>query len=169
MGIKTLNRPNTPVVSSRKKKYATDTVYREKAKNQSRRAYRRKEQVELQSCLYSLAFLDKLTVMQNVKLPRGAIVEMPVASVPETAKLLQLLYQTFWRWVNNGIVPRPVIMTTKDRLRPFPVYHKEEIRILIEEIGAHQEVIRYLRKDHKEVRERIEQRFTKIRKTLNIK
>lgn len=152
--------------SKRKLKYVTDAVYRNGAKKQSRTAYRKKANVDTRSCLYSLSFIDNLTEKQQVLLQDKKTAIMPVANVPGTAKALQLLYQTFWRWVNNGVVPGPVLMSMS--VKPYPVYHKEEIRILIEEIGDHQKTVSYLRKDHTEVRGRIEQRFSAIRKKLKI-
>jgi hypothetical protein len=172
MAIQVLTRKAPAVVSKRKHRYATDVDYREKAKKLSRKAYRNKANVDMTSCLYSLQFLDKLTEDQDVKLPNGKQKRMAVASIPKTATMLQMLYQTLWRWVDNGIIPSPVLMSTKVRGNgkrdPYPVYHKEEVRILIEEVGEHQKTITYLRRDHLEVRARIESRFVAIRKKLKI-
>lgn len=146
--------------SARRLRYADDTEYRDKAKAASRRSYRKKIQLELDSCLYSLQFLDAAVKHVSVTLPNGEVSEQPVLTVPKTAELLQCLYQTLWRWIDNRVVPAPVLIAS------HPVYHKEEVRILIEEIGEHEKTFRYLRFDHHEVRERIERRILAFRKSL---
>jgi hypothetical protein len=166
MAIQPFNREIPRKVSTRKLKYATDPEYRENAKRLSRRVYRRKAKVELQSCLYSLPFLDRIKQPQMVLLPDGTKKQLLVLSVPKTAQMLQCLYQTFWRWIDHGTVPKPVLRSTT--ARPYLVYTVDEVRTLIEEIGAHQKDVSYLRNDHHEVRGRIEQRFSEIRSKLGI-
>ncbi|MET4190638.1 MULTISPECIES: hypothetical protein [unclassified Bradyrhizobium] len=167
MPIQRFTRSIPVKVQPRKVKYATDVEYREKSKRLSRRTYRRKAKVELKSCLYSLPFLDRIKTPTTVLLPSGKKAELLALSVPKTAQMLQLLYQTFWRWVDHGTVPKPVLRSVTARV--YLMYSVEEVRVLIEEIGGHQKEVSYLRKDHTIVRERIEQRFIAIRKTLGIK
>jgi hypothetical protein len=166
MSIKRFDREVPARVSTRKARYASDPEYREKAKHLSRRVYRRKAGVELQSCLYSLPFLDRIQKPQMVLLPNGKTQEMLVLNVPKTAQMLQLLYQTFWRWIDHGTLPAPVLRSVT--ARPTLMYHLDEVRTLIEEIGGHQKTVSYLRLDHVEVRGRIEQRFSEIRNRLGI-
>jgi hypothetical protein len=149
----------------RQVRYAEDINYRNKAKDASRRSYRKKKNLELESCLYSLQFLDKAAKLTTVILPSGKQDKLPVLSIPKTADMLQLLYQTLWRWIDNGIVPAPILNVPLPK-RPYSAYHVNEVRILVEEIGAHEQEYAYFRKDHKEVRGRIERRILAFRQTL---
>jgi hypothetical protein len=91
-------------------------------------------------------------------------------SIPLTAEALQQLYQTVWRWLQNEVIPKPVLvcMDSGGPKASFPVYHIDEVRVLIEEIGEHEKNMAYLRKDHFEVRERIERRILAVRRRLRL-
>jgi len=156
-------------MKSKKVRYKNDPKYRERAKELSRNVYRRKMKVEFSSCLYSLRFLNKVAVKREVRLPNGRTTVMPVISIPQTADLLQKLYQTLWRWINAGTIPAPVLENLERSAFAIRVFHLEEVRVLIEEIGKHEREMRYLRMDHVEARERIERRILAIRKKLGIK
>lgn len=166
MSIRSFKRAVGPVVSKRKQRYENDETYRTNAKNASRKSYRKKAGVELDNCLHSLGFLDNVAESDKVRLPNGRETDYPVISVPRTSDLLQTLYQTVWRWINQGIIPKPILVTARDDNRPRAVYHIDEVRILVEEIGAHQRQSKYLRKDHTEVIEAIERRINELRVTL---
>lgn len=160
-----------PKMTKRQIRYMQDMKYRENAKSLSRRSYRRKVGAEITSCLYSLNFLEDAASLFRCKTGKGRTVRMPVLSVPKTAMLLQKLYQTIWRWINNGTIPAPVLSCLErdnNGSVPYSVYHIEEVRALIEIIGEHEQTVTYLRKDHVEVRRRIEQRIFTVRKTLGI-
>lgn len=157
---------NSP--AKKRMRYKEDTAYRERAKALSRRVYRRKAKVEFTPCLYSLEFIDSAATMQNTLLPSGRRAKMPVLSVPQTAKLLQKFYQTVWRWIENGTIPGPVLECVAHETTCYRVYHAAEVRVLIEEIGKHEQEMRYLRKDHVQARERIERRILAIRTKLGI-
>jgi len=157
-----------PALTKRQMRYKSDEAYRENAKALSRRSYRRKASVEIVTCLYSLEFLDGAASIHSVRLPNNTVKHMPVFSVPKTANLLQKLYQTIWRWIDNGTIPAPVLESIERENRPFKVYHLEEVRVLIEIIGEHEQDVSYLRKDHTDVRARIEQRILATRSMLGI-
>lgn len=167
MAIQTYSRVE-PKLTKRQMRYQSDEAYRENAKSLSRRSYRRKANVEISSCLYSLSFLNDAAVIHSVRLPNGSVQQMPVLSIPKTAHMLQKLYQTIWRWVDNGTIPAPVLESLERENRPYKVYHRDEVRVLIEIIGEHEQIVTYLRKDHVEVRKRIEQRILATRKLLGI-
>lgn len=155
-------------ISNRRLRYATDETYRDNAKAISRNGYRRKVGMETESCLYSLEFIDKLAKDFSVRKTSGGPTKtIKGFSVPMASEVLQQLYQTVWRWVQNGIIPEPMfVRVSTNGNRPYYVYHLEEVRILVEEIGEHEKTMAYLRKDHLATRGRIEQRILKFRKTL---
>lgn len=169
MAIQPLDREARPAISLRRLKYAMDASYRAKAKDISRNAYRRKTGMETDSCLYSLQFLGKMAKLYPVMRENEPHKVRTISgfNVPLAADALQQLYQTVWRWVQNGIIPKPVFVRVGyPGKRPYYIYHLEEVRIFIEEIGEHEKTMAYLRKDHLEVRGRIEQRILKFRHTL---
>lgn len=151
---------------TRKAKYHADASYREKAKYFSRRSYRRKMQVELSNCLYSLDFIADAGTVENVRLPNGKVRELHIFYISETAKMLQKRYQTVWRWIDNKMLPPPVITASLNAGRSYEVYHIEEVKIFIEEIGKHEKKVAYFRRDHHDVTMRIAQRIADLRKAL---
>lgn len=161
-------RESEDKISNRRLRYATDETYRNKAKDISRNGYRKRVGLETESCLYSLQFLDKLAKDFTVRKHDGEHSKtIRGFSVSMASEALQQLYQTVWRWIQNGIIPAPIFVRVNvSGSRPYYVYHLEEVRILVEEIGEHEKNMAYLRKDHTEVRGRIEQRFSKFRNTL---
>ena len=48
------------LLTKRQQRYRDDDIYRHNAKTLSRRAYRRRVEMEIQSCLYSLEFFFAL-------------------------------------------------------------------------------------------------------------
>jgi len=163
-----ITRSTRPYVfpKTRKTRYALDTEYREKAKHFSRRSYRRRAAVELENCLHSLDFLTERGHMEDARMPNGEVKNFHVFYLTEAAKMLQKRYQTIWRWISNGVIPAPVLVAKLDKGQPHEVYHVDEVRVLIEEIGKHENTVAYFRKDHVHVTMRIEQRIADIRKTL---
>lgn len=166
MPIKPLTRPYQPAISARKRRYQTDPEFREAMKASARSAYRRGQNVELASCEYSLKFLDEMKKNKRVRLPDGKEADMDIMYLSTASEALQKLYQTVLRWVHNGMIPKPILLTDLAYAKPNLVYHVEEVRIMVSEIGEHEKQFVYYRKDHSEVRIRIEQRILELRQSL---
>lgn len=150
----------------RRERYQTDDQYRTISQTQSRRAYRRRADVEVSDCLYSLEFLERLATTKSVVLLNGKVREYPVFSIPQTASALQKIYQTVWRWVQRGQLPVPVLRPEGQQNEN--VYHLQEVRVFIEEIGKHEKRVIYYRRDHTDVRDIIYERVASVRKRLKI-
>jgi len=150
----------------RRERYQTDDEYRIISQKQSRLAYRRREDVEVSDCLYSLEFLEHLATTKKVVMLTGRIREYPVFSIPQTASALQKIYQTVWRWVQRGQLPPPVLKPRGQQNEN--VYHLQEVRVFIEEIGKHEKEVTYYRRDHDQVRDRIYERVASVRRRLRI-
>lgn len=166
MAIKRFDRTYVPASRERKLRYRLDNDFRDRTKKSSRDNYRRRSGVKFTSCAYSLEFLDQLGKKEVVKYPDGVTEGAHVLYLVDTSRALQKLYQTVFRWVSTGMIPRPLLTAKFEHAKPNRVYHINEIRVLVEEIGKHEEQYSYYRKDHAEVRERIEQRFSEVRKAL---
>lgn len=145
----------------RRERYALDEEYQEALKLRSRSSYRQNNKIELDNCLRSLNFYETLAVPLQVGLPNGAARQMPVMTLANVANCLGKIYQTIWRWKQRGMIPEPALVLAG---RGTAVYHVQEVRVLIEEIGSHEKVMAYYRADHTEVTERINQRIGEIRK-----
>lgn len=167
--LRLLKKPGTLTGVStnfkRRAKYYTDQGYRAEKTLKARIAYRKKANLELDNCLKSLTFFYELAENRKVKLPNGQIKNYPVMSIPTAAKALQKLYQTFWRWVDRQQVPVPILKPVDSS---EPVYHAEEVRVLIEEVGNHEKEVAYYRRDHIKVRNRIFSRIGKVRQKLGM-
>lgn len=149
----------------RKKRYQMEDEYRERTQHSARRHYRRKTNMKMHTCLYSLEFIDEAAQLLYVRMPNGRFTTMPCFSVPLAAEMLQKLYPTVWRWIDSGILPSPVLKYYKGRISaPSSIYHLEEVRIFVEEIGEHEKTSSYLRHDHINVITRIAHRVKAFRK-----
>lgn len=156
-----------PPMSNKRVRYASDPAFRRSAQAIARNGYRKRVGMETQSCLYSLEFIDKLSKEFTVTSPDGEVVTVKGFSVPMAAEVLQQLYQTVWRWIGNQIIPAPMFTRIgPNGNKPYLVYHLEEVRILVEEVGEHEKTMAYLRKDHVETRGRIERRILEFRNKL---
>ena len=166
MAIKAFDRVYVPSMSSRKQRYHNDPAFREGMKDKARTAYRRGQSVELVSCSYSLEFLDDMKVNAKVRLPCGEERQMDIMYLADTAQALQKLYQTVLRWVHKEMIPKPILLTDLTYAKPNSVYHIEEVRIMVSEIGEHEKEFVYYRRDHHVIRGRIEQRILELRNSL---
>ena len=73
---------------------------------------------------------------------------MPVVRLTHAAKLLNVSYQTLWRWSSETEqLPIPVLMDNSHG-REYPVYHLEELRVMVRTIGEHLTRYKYYRADH---------------------
>lgn len=161
--MRKLSGKGKKMLERRKNRYRQDDEYRTKTQVRARRVYRRNNGVLLKNCLYSLKFLDEAAKLRPVILPNKKTGFAPALSIPETATIMQKLYQTVWRWVDIGFLPKPILRSCNRPNNSSLLYHKEEVRIFIEEIGKHEKELAYLRRDHVFVRDCIAQRVLTFR------
>lgn len=157
-----------PDLSPRQQRYRFKPGYASKVKQQSLSKYRAAKSKEFElsgaTVLRSIGFFEREanTVPVFNKLT-GKIDNLPVVGLKVLAQLLDVSYQTLWRWyAETGQLPEPVLITHgkgKDR----NVYHVNEVRVMIEEIGKHLNNFRYYRKDHDGTRNRIYSRIEELR------
>lgn len=129
---------------------------RERAR-QEYRAERGKEfELSGATVLRSLDFVDEHAEALTCRDERtGKMRIMQVVRPTVLAKLLDTSYQTIWRWSSEtGQIPEPALTETNQG-RERPVYHVEEVRVMIRAIGEHLNQFKYYRKDHAGTRDRI--------------
>lgn len=143
--IKTKKKPDT--------RYKLKPAFAEDAKERSRKNYRTSKgkgfELDGNVVLRSLEFIDDEaeTMLVINQITNGSEV-LPVIRLTHAAKLLNVSYQTLWRWTSETQqVPMPVLVDTSSG-REFPVYHVDEVRIMVRVIGEHLKAFKYYRKDH---------------------
>ncbi len=141
-------------------RYRFQPGFADKVKTRAIQDYRseRGKEFELSGAtvLRSLDFVEEhaenLTVRNE---STGRIAIMRVIRPTVLAKLLDTSYQTVWRWSSEtGQIPEP-ILTEISQGRERPVYHVEEVRVMIRAVGEHLNDFKYYRKDHAGTRDRI--------------
>lgn len=173
---KRLKKPkgkNVVLNKKRKERYDCDVTFREEQKRRSRRTYRKAHEVELENCLHSLKFLPDLAgPEQEVITSDDKYIKCQALTIQNTALAMQKLYPTVWRWINKGQLPEPALRLPVADERSGKdgrgVYHIDEVRVFIEEIGAHEMNVAYYRRDHTEVRDRVFERVSKLRSKLKL-
>lgn len=141
-------------------RYRFKPGFADNMRDRARQDYRaeRGKEFELSGAtvLRSLEFLDEhaeaLTCREE---STGKLRIMRVVRPTVLAKLLDTSYQTIWRWSSEtGQIPEPALTETNQG-RERPVYHVEEVRVMIRAIGEHLNQFKYYRKDHAGTRDRI--------------
>lgn len=149
----------------RRRQYEDDPDYREKSKKRSRMAYREENETELLKRDRNLANLETHATSMEVRLPNGKNGTLPIFNIPKTAEMIDGLYQTVWRWVQRDMLPKPILTLV---INGQPVYHREEVRVFIQELSKHLQNFAYYRKDHESTRKAIFTRVRKVRVQLNL-
>jgi len=169
MILKRKRKPD-PELSPRQSKYRFKAGFAAAVKQDSLKRYRKDKGDKFElggaTVLRSLAFFEnEANMVAVVNQSTGKTEKRPVVGLKVLAQLLDVSYQTLWRWyAETGQLPEPFFVTHgsgKDR----NVYHVSEVRVMIEEIGKHLNGFRYYRKDHDGTRGRVYARIEELRKT----
>jgi hypothetical protein len=131
------------------------------AKKAMRERYRARTGVVLESCLDNLAQLEDFATMHSVTFPNGSVREIPAFTLTAAGEPLGTSGATITRWVKRGMLPGPVLETSR-----ATVYHIEEVRSFIRIIGKHQQEFKQYRDDHDDVKDSIFEANAGIRKGL---
>lgn len=157
MGLKTKRRKIGKKLTASKSRYKFKPGFSEKVKERSRKVYRNSKgadfELEGNVVLRALEFLDTeakpLPVLNQVT---NKVEVLPVLRLMYAAKLLNVSYQTLWRWTSETQqVPMPVLVDTSSG-REYAVYHVDEVRAMIRTIGDHLTRFKYYRSDHEATR-----------------
>ena len=156
-------------LTKKQRDYKDKPEFSAKMRRTARRSYRKSQgsdfELEGNTVLRSLTFLDEAAKMKRVTTPYSKkAVNMPVVTPTELAKLLNTTYQTLWRWTTPeiGLLPAPIIMDSSTG-RKLGVYHRDEVEAMIEVIGQHLNEFKYYRKDHTKTRDKLFDAITTAR------
>lgn len=149
-------------------KYSKDGNYRKSIKNINRDIYRNKHNIHPSFCISKgNTLLAQLLENREVALVNRnlKIMTLPVVTSAQCAMVLDVHSSTIFRWVNNQMLPAPVLLTKK---KSGGAYLDIEMRIFIEVIGKHlTEYLRY-RESNKDVAEELHFRINELRQTQKI-
>lgn len=145
----------------RRDRYKENSEYRQKAREQSLQAYRKQNNIELTNCGVSLDYIDTIKERHIVTTEDGYVFNAYVFSLNQTAALLDKNYPTLWRWVDRGIVPKPIFYRVEGKKEA--VFHISEVRALIEEISEHEKKYKYFTKKSVYTIRNIENRLNRVR------
>ena len=156
--IKKRRRVVKPLTKT-KRKYRFESGFADAAKERSRKAYRSTaKEFELEGNVVkrALEFVDAeaqtLPVLNQLT---NRTEQMPVLRLMYAAKLLNVSYQTLWRWTSETQeVPMPVLVDTTSG-REYAVFHLEEVKVLLRIIGDHLTRFKYYRSDHEQPKQLI--------------
>lgn len=144
-------------IKERAQEKSVDIVAREAA----RQRYRTAHNVVLTSCADNLAQLNDHANMHVVTFPNGTVREIPAFTITSMGEPLGTTGVTVTRWVNGGMLPAPVLETTRGK-----VYHSEEARLMVRIIGEHQRSFRQYRKEHTEIKDTLFSELRRLREAL---
>jgi hypothetical protein len=154
-------KPGTAAQAARpKSSYRLNPAVKAQAKEASRRIYRSQKGKDFElggsTVLRSLEFVDAEAKTLPVTNQISSEVEvLPVLRLTNVAALLDVSYQTLWRWTSETQqLPMPVLVDNTTG-REYHVYHLEEVRIIIGVIGEHLNDFKYYRKDHEATRDKL--------------
>jgi hypothetical protein len=137
-------------------------VQRERA----RRLKGRQFELTGKTTLRALDYLDEACHNMLVSHPsRSKPFTAPVVRILELAELLDVSYQTLWRWTNKTELLAPPIYTEAQG-KGYGVYHLEEARVIISVVGQHLCEFKYYRKDHMGTIARLAEQLDAVRVNL---
>ena len=156
MGLKIKKRKKPgKALSKTERNYRFKPGFSEKAKDRSRKVYRKSkgQEFELEGnvVLRALEFVDdEATTLPVLNQMTNRTEQMPVLRLMYAAKLLNVSYQSLWRWTSETQqVPMPVLVDTSSG-REYAVYHLEEVKVMLRIIGDHLTRFKYYRSDHEQ-------------------
>lgn len=114
-------------------------------------------------------------------MPNGTEVERWCLTLAETATVFGRATQLFYRWINDGRFPAPVLqaldypITRNYKVKKgvkvpqrAGVYTPEEVRAAVNALGPHLSMVAYYRKDHENERVNLFIKMAEARRALGL-
>lgn len=127
---------------ARRKKYASDPEFADKARQQAREYYRSGHPKQKSKLGRGKLLIDG--VQKEVWL-EGASQTLEVYSVPRAAEALGKTVVTFKRWIKDEMVPPPII---EDTVRGHMHYTKGELKVISRIMAQHEKDFSYFHTTH---------------------
>ena len=138
----------------RRKQYASDPEYAERQRQLSRQTYRKDKPLapsRLQNGLLTQGTLREVTA-EDMEYP--ATVE--AYTVPEAAKALGRTELTLKRWIEEDLIPAPIL---RDTTKGYRQYSVGELRVIARVLQVHEQEFSYYATTHTQTREQIMQQM----------
>lgn len=159
MKLKPRKKGEKPL-SSASSRYRFKPGHADDLKERAKKKYRKERGKEFELTgsvvIRALNFVDEEAMIIPVTNQLTAQTEqMPVLRLTHAAKLLDVSYQTLWRWSSETQqLPMPVLVDNTQG-REYAVYHLEEVRVMLRTIGDHLTRFKYYRADHNTTRDKV--------------
>jgi hypothetical protein len=158
--------------AERRKRYATDSAYRETVQAQVKESYRKARveaglPVRTEDCRENIDLLDTIGDERPVVLKDGGEVGMLTLTTKELATALDRNQQVLYRWYSADLLPRPAVAVKTPTNFNQPMYTGAEAEAMMQVFGRHQEDSQYYRKHHTETRKALFDAVEKVRDDLN--
>lgn len=163
----------------RRIRYHGDDEYQAKQQALSRDYFRQRHGMDSAAFTDCRRNYDQLHTIGKVREARFEDEHEPYLTftVPEAAKAFgDYNPRIMHRWIAKGMLPAPLLEVSEvtgsfgraDGTSILKVYTEEEIKAVIEVLGAHQSAMRYYRASHTNTVQEINDAVAKVRKELNI-
>lgn len=157
-----------PKPKQEKSRYRFNAAFAEGERARARKSYRaaKGKDFELTGSIVlgALSFYEDLAeTLPVVNLITSETEHFPVLRLTKIAQLLDVSYQTLWRWTSETEqLPEPVLVDNTTG-REYGVYHVEEVRVMLSVIGQHLCDFKYYRKNHEAVKKSLFDQFDALR------
>lgn len=144
---------------TRREKYANDSEFAQKTKQQARNNYR-KENPKKNSKLGKGRLL--ISGVEKEVYISGDLYTLIVYTVPRAAAALGKTEVTFKRWIKDKMLPQPIAM---DAVKGYKHYTKGELKLISEIIAKHEKDFVYFHTTHTQTIEELWQALEAYRRT----
>jgi len=169
---KPTKKKRTCLNKQRNKRYKDDAAYRTVRQERSRETYRKNVGgVETTDCRKNIKNLDKLGALRVVRLGRIEVKAICFTK-RQLAEAFNIKPLTMYKWVGGGRIPEPVFkLVYADDAKvngenAGMVYHRKEVRAMLDVVGEHQSQYAHYRETHTETIAAVKAAINKARKEI---
>jgi len=138
----------------RRQQYANDPEYAERQRQLSRQTYRKDKPLAPSRLQNGLLFAGTQREVTAAGMEYPATVE--AYSVPEAAKALGRTELTLKRWIEEDLIPEPIL---RDTTKGYRQYSVGELRVIARVLREHEHEFSYYASTHVHTREQIMQQI----------
>ena len=145
---------------ARREKYRKDDKFREAERQRSKENYRKKQPLRSPSTIdFSFGKEREVSIIGR---QRSGYFYCTTFTIKEAAQAVGKTYLTLKRWVDDGLIPEPIL---KDSIYEHRHFSISEVKALHECLIEHEKFNTYLNENHEQTLVDITQSFEAIRRT----
>lgn len=138
----------------RKQRYSSDPAYADEQRRQSRQNYRKSNPLGTPKSTGALAAAGQMREVFVDGMDDPATVE--AFTLPEAARALGRSELTLKRWIEDDLVPEPIL---RDTVRGYRLYSVGELRVIAQVLLDHEREYAYYRTEHELTKHRLMQQM----------